>query len=478
MNDERPIETLLRRYAKKRRDEAGAPLEVHPATRRLLQGEVSRQFPRPGTAGKTGAGGWFAAIRQRWVYATAMSVVLVAGVLLIANHQKPLLLAKRTELELAKNQPAPARMPAGDVAVPRRAADAAKPAAPPALLAAPASGAPNNDRLARDLAQAQPASASAERLRVLSEGSIPAAPSSSPRETEQVALMRSVVTKKAPQALATPEAYASAVQANNLGSQTPAGIPAAPAPLTVSSDVNRSAAVAGPEPSSGFAGANVRFDSKLTENTLGAAPALTNSALAFESRPGSAPAARYGLAPRKATPAVSQSFANQLPISSAGKLSGASPALPVLANFRMEQAGAQLRVIDGDGSIYLGELNPVPVARVTGSKDARTVKSEDKSVARRVTAPSAAASRLAQDYTYRAVGTNRTLNQQVVFTWNFVAQTNVLTQSKGKTVGGALKPDKPGLQEFPVLLQNSTINGRAQINAAKEIEINAVPVTR
>jgi hypothetical protein len=188
--------------------------------------------------------------------------------------------------------------------------------------------------------------------------------------------------------------------------------------------------------------------------------------------------ARYGLAPRKAAPAVSQSFANQLPISSAGKSPKASPALPVLANFRMEQAGAQLRVVDSDGSIYLGELNPTPVAPVSGSKDARTVKSEDKSVARRVTAPLAAASRPAQNYSYRAVGTNRTLNQQVVFTWNFVAQSNVLTQSKGKTAGGALKPDKAGLQEFPELLQNSTINGRAQINAAKEIEINAVPVTQ
>ena len=41
---ERPIEKLLRAAAKKRRDEAGAPFELHPADRRLLQGEVARQF--------------------------------------------------------------------------------------------------------------------------------------------------------------------------------------------------------------------------------------------------------------------------------------------------------------------------------------------------------------------------------------------------------------------------------------------------
>src|SRR5258706_15850600 len=43
---ERPIEERLRAYAKKRRDDAGAPLELHPATRRMLQGEAARQFAK------------------------------------------------------------------------------------------------------------------------------------------------------------------------------------------------------------------------------------------------------------------------------------------------------------------------------------------------------------------------------------------------------------------------------------------------
>src|SRR6185436_17944259 len=46
MDNERPIEKLLRDYAKKRRADAGKPLEMHPATRRMLQGEVARRFPR------------------------------------------------------------------------------------------------------------------------------------------------------------------------------------------------------------------------------------------------------------------------------------------------------------------------------------------------------------------------------------------------------------------------------------------------
>lgn len=40
------IEQLLREHTERRRTEAGAPLELHPATRRLLLGEVARLFPR------------------------------------------------------------------------------------------------------------------------------------------------------------------------------------------------------------------------------------------------------------------------------------------------------------------------------------------------------------------------------------------------------------------------------------------------
>jgi len=40
------IEELLKAYAKKRRDEAGAPFDLHPATRKLLQSEVARQWPK------------------------------------------------------------------------------------------------------------------------------------------------------------------------------------------------------------------------------------------------------------------------------------------------------------------------------------------------------------------------------------------------------------------------------------------------
>src|SRR5262245_42008128 len=45
-----PMENLLKAYAKQRREQAGESHEMHPATRRLLQGEVRRQFPNPARA--------------------------------------------------------------------------------------------------------------------------------------------------------------------------------------------------------------------------------------------------------------------------------------------------------------------------------------------------------------------------------------------------------------------------------------------
>src|ERR1041385_4519628 len=118
MNDERPIEKLLRRYARKRRDEAGAPLELHPATRRRLQGEVVRQFPKPATERGGSFAVWFTVLRRRWIYATAAVgiVLLVVGVLLWPSQPEGFG-TKPQELALAKSEAAPAQASDKSVAV-------------------------------------------------------------------------------------------------------------------------------------------------------------------------------------------------------------------------------------------------------------------------------------------------------------------------------------------------------------------------
>ena len=101
MDNERPIERLLRAFAKKRRDDAGAPLELHPATRRMLQGEVARQFPKKASDGTT----WAQVLAGLWPrLAWVAPVVVVLGIgawALVHSNEKT-----RETFELAKNLPA------------------------------------------------------------------------------------------------------------------------------------------------------------------------------------------------------------------------------------------------------------------------------------------------------------------------------------------------------------------------------------
>ncbi|HYV26865.1 MAG TPA: hypothetical protein VFA77_04995 [Candidatus Eisenbacteria bacterium] len=71
------IDKLLKAYAKKRRDRMGAPLDVPPATRKLLQDEVARTFPRRSSAAES----WLASLKMFWPrVAFATSILLVLGV--------------------------------------------------------------------------------------------------------------------------------------------------------------------------------------------------------------------------------------------------------------------------------------------------------------------------------------------------------------------------------------------------------------
>src|ERR1035437_1774127 len=106
MDNERPIERLLRAFAKKRRDGAGEPLELHPAARRMLQGEVARQFPKKASDGATWAQ-VLAGLWPRLAWVAPVIVVLGIGVwALVQSHRKA-----EEKFALAKNLPAPAAQP-------------------------------------------------------------------------------------------------------------------------------------------------------------------------------------------------------------------------------------------------------------------------------------------------------------------------------------------------------------------------------
>src|SRR5215831_5806466 len=78
MDPERPIEKLLRDYARKRGQEFGAPPEMHPTARRALQDAVARQFRKP----RRPLSAWFGGFRGSWPR-LAWSLGACAGLALV-----------------------------------------------------------------------------------------------------------------------------------------------------------------------------------------------------------------------------------------------------------------------------------------------------------------------------------------------------------------------------------------------------------
>ncbi len=97
---DRRIEELLQAYAAKRREEMGAPLELHPAARRILQAEVARVHRRQAAPPTT----WWNSLAVFWprlAFAAAVCAVLgICAWWLVPRGDEA--------LEMARNEP-PAR---------------------------------------------------------------------------------------------------------------------------------------------------------------------------------------------------------------------------------------------------------------------------------------------------------------------------------------------------------------------------------
>jgi hypothetical protein len=155
---------------------------------------------------------------------------------------------------------------------------------------------------------------------------------------------------------------------------------------------------------------------------------------------------------------------------------------PVSSNFKIEQMGRDLRVIDGDGSVYTGvvdEENTLYKQQIARQKWNLSNAYEGKfkfQTPKSTPAQSVAKQPATEYFRYRVEGTNRSLNQNVVFSWNFI-DTNALAAGNLDYKVAEQKLDATKLpSQFPALLQNSFINGRAQFGEGREVEVNALPV--
>jgi hypothetical protein len=88
------IDDLLKRYVKKRREEAHADFELHPATRKLLQDEVGRVFEKNESETNRPL---FPAFWPRLALAGAFTAMLLVTVILLNTPQK-----SKTEFELSQ----------------------------------------------------------------------------------------------------------------------------------------------------------------------------------------------------------------------------------------------------------------------------------------------------------------------------------------------------------------------------------------
>ena len=166
-----------------------------------------------------------------------------------------------------------------------------------------------------------------------------------------------------------------------------------------------------------------------------------------------------------------------------------SPPMPnVLRSFQVEQAGQQIRVVDADGSVYDGAIerpeNEEFAKRVAAAQTAQEdLKKKVEPEARRGESVSETAygeTAGPQNVFFHVAGTNRTLNQLVVFQGNFLANTN---QTSAILQGARLATDKSALvpQQSPPLqirsqLPNALIQGQATIGDRNRVQINASPV--
>ena len=491
---ERPIEKLLRDAAKKRRDEAGAPLELHPATRRLLQGEAARKFAAAQRTNRS----LFQGLGQLWprfVWGVGMLAVLTVTVWLLVSmpgkHESHALFANKRPIPSPgspqETLPPPAVAPAAAPTAPAPAADA-KPSAvaladtaPPALLKPAPEVAVQPQPPPMDNFAAAPGGEARDKLASAT------APQLANREKPAEAEIAASSRMLAP-APATTVNGASAQRFGLVGQPAaPAGAPAAPAsPSSVATapavtrlvTADESAKLAGDRADQpGFAYKSL--PAVASANAPKPVAALTDGR--FES----ASALRKEARSISATQWFAQAL--QSPKTKRNFDDKAAPAHPVLAAFQVEQAGRELRIVDGDGSVYSGYLQIAAAARRPPS-----VKAEAPAAARasralgavleeKSTASLDADQPAPPTYFFRVTGTNRSLQQKVVFTGNLLAATNLVLFQPATNdfklrggLGGAR-----GVAAQPALLPllNTRISGKVVIGSGQAVEINALPAS-
>src|SRR4051812_6051946 len=322
MEPERPIEKALRETAKKRREELGAPLEIHPATRNLLQGEVARQF-KPGR--QSPRSGWRLSLWPGLAFALVLVLAGFFGFQALIKRPQ----ASSSQISLAKNEsealPAISSSPEPSVTVPSE-----KPA-----LAVNSPTSNLSDAEAKQTVRRQPGQAfgglagvniSRTDLSSADQQQTPPAPAAKPEvdSLNQQLALSDKADKKSVQKPADVALLDSTAQQKT--------------PALREETMLRSRAVAAP--SSTASSADLSAVNRLEKAKAVAEDSFKDTDSAFRERSGARPLSEQEF----------QTVTRRLQAGSASTASGVDTQL--LSSFVVQQMPNELRIIDQDGSVY------------------------------------------------------------------------------------------------------------------------------
>ena len=415
MEPERPIEQLLRQTAHRRQAQAGERFELHPADRRALQDEVARQYAAP-PARTAGWPAWLP-LWPRLVWAVGLLAVLGIIVWGILPNRSP----QEADLTLAQ---APLREPERLAPPPTVPPPSSVDSGPPAAMLA-------KSRETPERAAAKPSQA----------------------DELHPPLATPEVTSESPKSAAPAEAYFARREGEALAAAPPTPLPRrssyADALATDARSMGKAAALPPPSPAP-----TASVPEKSVAPSFGVAL-----------KPQTQPAKTIWVRPKaEADPKA------------AGRT--AADSLAILSSFSVEQSGNEIRVVDHDGSVYVGSLSepatgPVLADAISRDKRLGAAEASPAPGARRGSTGYAPAQTPESVWHFRVAGTNLTLKQSVVFSWNFV--TNAIptlraTRAPATPAAEVQRQPEGGSPGAPL-----RISGLVILENGKVIPINAAP---
>jgi len=498
------IEKQLRNYAQQRRDAAGTP-EMHPATRAMLQAEVKQRLGGTGTTTAPASRAGWTLLWPRLAFALGVIALLgVAAILLLPPDNKP-----KGNFELANLKEAePARTLAdiSDVAPAAQPVPALAPAAPPPSREVAVHSAKSGPPM--DFAAASSPAPSVRRADVPVRPESAKFKSAAPRDIAKAPATSSTQVRTGGAVQSVGQEFFIAgrdqTKGSNASAQPPPGQFADTTPIKTDTLVAKANKDVAAKPAARVAAA------KKEETVAQTLDATGTSQVGF-----------------KNTIQMAQRYRNVVVVEGQKQT-----APPVLDEFTVAQNGEALTIVDRDGSVYNGFARPastdrqtVNSANVESSNPIQLVRNSGSGGRAGATLNQGALNRAYDEsqalpisninqnfggaqtvqmqnaieplnYAFRVEGTNRSLNQRVVFTgnifqnnagYNFVNAAPNTAQNAGNAQMFRQQQNAPSSQNSQFNFNNAQqmpapnnnfINGRVQLNGKQPSELNALSVDR